>query len=222
MKSIDQVREFHVLMGQPIGERPAFNERVRLRLDLIAEEFKELCEACGYECEVFISAPLVERKHEGGGRYYIGEHGPTDIVEAADALADLRYVTEGAALEWGIPLDAVTDEVHRSNMAKTGGPVRGDGKILKPPGWTPPDVAGVLARARSLPGVDVQPIPTSGDAEVWPLVLADIDARQKFGLEKYGVPLRTNDGRKSLVDAYQEALDLVVYLRKEIAERGAV
>ena len=69
------------------------------------------------------------------------------------------------------------------------------------------------------PGVDYQPSPSTGDVEVWPLVLADIDARQAFGLAKYGVPLRTNDGRKSLIDAYQEALDLVVYLRKEIEER---
>lgn len=71
------------------------------------------------------------------------------------------------------------------------------------------------------PGVDAQPRPSTGDAEVWPLVLVDIEARQAFGMEKYGVPLRTNDGRKSLVDAYQEALDLVVYLRKEIEERKA-
>ena len=71
------------------------------------------------------------------------------------------------------------------------------------------------------PSVDYQPRPTTGDTEVWPLVLADIEARREFGLAKYGVPLRTHDGRKSLVDAYQEALDLVVYLRKEIEERKA-
>ena len=81
-------------------------------------------------------------------------------------------------------------------------------------------VAERLAR-KALPGVDVQPRATSGDIEVWPLVLADIEARMKFGLEKYGVPLRTNDGRDSLVDAYQECLDQCVYLRKEIEERKA-
>lgn len=164
MKSIDQVREFHRLMNQPIGDKPGFNERVPLRLDLIKEEFIELCEACGYECEVLISAPLVKRTHENGLEYFIGEVGEPNVVEAADALADLRYVTEGAALEWGIPLDAVTDEVHRSNMAKVGGEVRADGKILKPAGWTPPDIAGVLARAAHVPpGVDAEPHPTSGD-----------------------------------------------------------
>jgi predicted HAD superfamily Cof-like phosphohydrolase len=149
VKSIDQVREFHAAMGVPIGDTgaPTFG-RIPLRLDLIAEEFRELCEACGYELEYSICPPLVEKLHPNGTRYFVGEAGPVDVVEAADALADLRYVTEGAAVEWGLPLDAVTDEVHRSNMAKVGGPVRADGKILKPAGWTPPDVAGVLARFR--------------------------------------------------------------------------
>lgn len=210
MKSIDQVREFHAAMGQLIGDTsaPAF-DRVPLRLGLIAEEFKELCESCGYGVDI---------------EYWAIRDADVDVVEAADALADLRYVTEGAAVEWGIPLDAVTDEVHRSNMAKVGGPVREDGKILKPPGWTPPDVASVLARFAN-------PTPTTGpatlqqragvgDIDVWPLVLADIAERDAFGRAKYGVPLRANDGRDTLVDAYQEALDLVVYLRKAIEERG--
>jgi len=139
MKSLDQVRQFHAALGQPIGNitAPDITTRTRLRLDLIAEEFRELCEACGYKAVIEIRTA------------FRGVNMATvDVVEAADALADLRYVTEGAAVEWGIPLDAVTDEVHRSNMAKRGGPVREDGKILKPPGWTPPDVAGVLARFR--------------------------------------------------------------------------
>lgn len=69
------------------------------------------------------------------------------------------------------------------------------------------------------PSVDAQPRPTTGDVEVWPLVLKDIEARMQFGMEKYGVPLRTNDGRDSLIDAYQESLDQTVYLRKAIEER---
>lgn len=134
MKSIDQVREFHVAMSQPVGDvaAPDVSSRTRLRIDLIAEEFRELAEACGYACGVV----LIDLGTE------------PDLVEAADALADLRYVTEGAAVEWGIPLDEVTDEVHASNMRKLGGPVNAAGKLLKPRGWTPPDVAGVLARFR--------------------------------------------------------------------------
>lgn len=71
------------------------------------------------------------------------------MEKIADGLADVIYVAVGAALEFGIPLDRVWAEVHRSNMAKvdpaTGKVIkRADGKVLKPEGWTPPDVAGVL------------------------------------------------------------------------------
>lgn len=69
-----------------------------------------------------------------------------DLVAAIDGLCDLLYVTYGAAVEWGIDLAPFWDEVHRTNMAKVGGPTRGDGKKLKPPGWTPPDIAGILGR----------------------------------------------------------------------------
>ncbi len=57
---------------------------------------------------------------------------------------------------------------------------------------------------------------------VWDLVLADIAERDKVGEAKYGVRLTPGDGRDSLVDAYQEALDLVVYLRKDIEERRSL
>lgn len=58
----------------------------------------------------------------------------------ADALADLLYVVIGSALQWGIPLERVLAEVHRSNMTKTAGDKRADGKILKGPGYSPPDL----------------------------------------------------------------------------------
>mgnify|MGYP003343800326 FL=1 len=71
-----------------------------------------------------------------------------DVVKVADALADILYVVYGTADTYGIPIDACFREVHRSNMAKldeNGKPIkRADGKFLKPPGWTPPDIAGVL------------------------------------------------------------------------------
>jgi predicted HAD superfamily Cof-like phosphohydrolase len=69
-----------------------------------------------------------------------------DVVEMVDALCDLLYVTYGAAVDLGVDLEPFFDEVHRSNMAKVGGRRRADGKWLKPAGWTPPDVAGLLER----------------------------------------------------------------------------
>lgn len=61
------------------------------------------------------------------------------------------------------------------------------------------------------------PRPAEGD--VWLLVLKDMEERRKHGIEKYGVPVQPYNGRDPLVDAYQEVLDLCVYLRQEIEER---
>lgn len=61
------------------------------------------------------------------------------------------------------------------------------------------------------------PGPSSGD--VWLLVLKDMEGRRLHGIEKYGVPVQPRNGRDPLVDAYQEALDLCVYLRQAIEER---
>lgn len=67
-----------------------------------------------------------------------------DFPGAVDGLCDLIYVCLGAAVRWGVDLSPIFDAVHRANMAKDNGGTRGDGKVLKPPGWTPPDIAGLL------------------------------------------------------------------------------
>jgi len=56
--------------------------------------------------------------------------------------------------------------------------------------------------------------PPSGE-----LVIADMRERDHVGRQRYGTPLQANNGRDALLDAYQEALDLVVYLRQAIEER---
>lgn len=61
------------------------------------------------------------------------------------------------------------------------------------------------------------PVPATGD--VWLLVLEDMRQRREHGIEKYGVPVQVGNGRDALVDAYQECLDLCVYLRQEIETR---
>jgi predicted HAD superfamily Cof-like phosphohydrolase len=67
-----------------------------------------------------------------------------DIVEVADALADLLYVTYGTAVSCGIDMEPVFREVHRSNMTKVGGYKRDDGKWVKPETYSPADIATVL------------------------------------------------------------------------------
>ena len=78
-----------------------------------------------------------------------------DVVAIADALADLVYVAYGSAITYGIDLDAVLSEVHRSNMSKLdadGRPLlREDGKVLKSRWYSPPDVQGVLTQQLPFP-----------------------------------------------------------------------
>ena len=111
--------------GLPCGERPAFPapERRVLHMDLLDEEVAEI--------------QLAEDAD--------------DLFGVADGIADAIYVLVGMAIEYGIPIERVFAEVHRANMAKRrpdGSVVkRADGKILKPEGWTPPDVAGMLRAA---------------------------------------------------------------------------
>lgn len=114
----DRVREFTRVMGLPEGKTPCFATETwaKLRRDLIEEELDELDKA-------------LEAK---------------DLVETADALADLLYVTYGYAITLGIDIDAVFAAVHASNMAKAPNGVvtrREDGKVLKPADWQPPTAA---------------------------------------------------------------------------------
>jgi predicted HAD superfamily Cof-like phosphohydrolase len=138
----DRVQQFHNAVGQPVLTKPSVpsDERVRLRARLIAEEFFEVLEAMfGVESHVRAARANIE---------YAVHDAPVhvDLPELADGFADLDYVVEGSRLEFGIDGDPIAEQVHRANMAKAGAPKRADGKIEKPPGWTPPDVAGELKK----------------------------------------------------------------------------
>ena len=80
------------------------------------------------------------------------------MVAMMDALCDLLYVTYGAASAAGIDLDPLFTEVHRSNMTKIGGPKDENGKALKPPGYSPPNLKRLIdeqiEHARELFGED--------------------------------------------------------------------
>lgn len=149
-KALEQVAAFNRMVGAPQGDvaKPDVSVDLKLRLKLIAEEFDELLEALapGVVPQVTVMDAIdswfVQRKH-----YQPGEIVP-NIPAVADALADLAFVTIGANDVWGMPGDAVWEEVCRANMAKAGGPKDPKtGKALKPPGWMPPDIEGVLKRA---------------------------------------------------------------------------
>lgn len=125
------------------------NDRVDLRMKLIAEEFFELVAAvyndnAAYELEstwnnLFSDGVMDERRN--------------DVVAAADATGDLRYVIEGFDLEAGIPAEKVFDEIHSSNLSKLGkdgfpiisdGTLKPKGKILKGEDFFEPDLKAVI------------------------------------------------------------------------------
>lgn len=114
------VREFHEAFGHPVQTTPNLDDTglCGLRVSLLDEELQELTEA-------MVSG---------------------DPVATLDALCDLQYVLDGAFLALGFHKvkDAAMQEIHRSNMSKLGSdgkPIkRGDGKILKGPNFTPPDL----------------------------------------------------------------------------------
>ena len=65
-----------------------------------------------------------------------------------------------------------------------------------------------------------QPLPEKNDRPfIQDLVIADIEDRKALGIRKYGTLLQSGNGRDMLLDAYQEALDLVIYLRGLLDER---
>lgn len=69
------------------------------------------------------------------------------------------------------------------------------------------------------PIVDQPPPVPNENTPVWDLVIADMRERDGIGRVRYGTPLQGFNGRDALSDAYQEALDLVVYMRQELHER---
>jgi hypothetical protein len=71
-----------------------------------------------------------------------------DLVEIADALGDMIYVLAGTMVSYGLPVDAIMREIHRSNMTKMIGGVviNQDGKIIKGPSYERPQIAAILSR----------------------------------------------------------------------------
>lgn len=138
----EQVTAFHKVFGAPIAERPTDIARVRmgLRLRLIAEEFCELMVAGGVPPQY---ASRTYNEIVDAIEWVKGSTG-ADMPGVADALADLDYVIEGMRVEMGIDGGPIADAVHAANMRKLDGPRRADGKILKPEGWSPPDIEAEL------------------------------------------------------------------------------
>lgn len=73
-----------------------------------------------------------------------------NLVALADGIADSIVVLLGTAVTYGIDMRPIWDIIHKSNMAKKGGTLRSDGKMLKPEGWEPPNIRSEIARQQGL------------------------------------------------------------------------
>ena len=119
MTNFNKVGTFMKTFGQEVKNKPSFStDKInKLRIDLIKEELDELSEA-------------MKNK---------------DLLEVADALTDILYVTYGAGHAFGIDLDKCFDEVQNSNMSKlnvNGKPIYHEsGKVMKGPNYFKPDLS---------------------------------------------------------------------------------
>jgi len=153
---MELVLQFHHTYSVPIRpfSDPTLDyERMNMRMSLIAEEFAELMGAVyGPRARAIIEAATAEA--------VAADEGERDVIEAADALADLVYVVYGMAIESGMNLDSVLAEVQASNLSKLmpDGSVklREDGKVLKGPNFFQPNIAR---------GLGLESPTDSGDAD---------------------------------------------------------
>ena len=119
MSNFSKVGTFMKTFGQEVKTKPSFStDKInKLRLDLIKEELEELTEAMNNK----------------------------DLLEVADALTDILYVTYGAGHAFGINLDKCFQEVQNSNMSKLGSdgkPIYNEsGKVMKGPNYFKPDLS---------------------------------------------------------------------------------
>lgn len=145
------VKEFHEKFNHPIRLTPTVpttSERL-LRVKLVMEEALEFASASGVD--VCVGHDLgVNSLLDGLCELLFDEADPSfvNVVEAADSLGDLRYVTDGANLTWGFPQEEILYEIHRSNLTKLGKnglPIyRKDGKVEKGPDYDKPHIKEIL------------------------------------------------------------------------------
>ena len=122
MSNFRKVGNFMKTFGQEVKTTPSFStDKInKLRIDLIKEELAELTQAMYNK----------------------------DLLEVADALTDILYVTYGAGHAFGIDLDKCFDEVQNSNMSKldkNGKPIYNEsGKVMKGPNYFKPDLSKIV------------------------------------------------------------------------------
>lgn len=121
----DMALEFHRVFGHPIHTHPLSVEQIKLRIKLIEEETKELVDELWNYAQTGIISPNLLKER-----------------------GDVQYVLDGLDVALGVDAVEITSIVHDSNMTKLGPdgkPIyREDGKVLKGPNYTPPDLSHLV------------------------------------------------------------------------------
>ncbi len=146
-KHYERVSQFMMAGDQQVPIRPELPapKICELRAKLILEEALETVDALGCTVTGFsaIAAALLRQPDAKLGVQYT--HKP-NLAEIVDGCCDIKVVTTGTLVACGVPDENVQKAVDDNNLAKFGPGhiIRADGKVIKPPGHRPPDIAGIL------------------------------------------------------------------------------
>ena len=157
MSDYEKVREFTIGAGQHVTDKPTSMsyDEVKFLLRMALSELQELAlSVTSSEEEAFalLKDSLETIDHS---RYEKLEDEDSIIAAQADSIVDLWYYALNAFSKKSVDLSAVFDVVHSANMAKRDPTTNqfilreSDGKIIKPPGWTPPDIVAEIRRQRA-------------------------------------------------------------------------
>ena len=152
--SYEMVKEFHQAFGHPVETAPLTPsvKQMKFRARFLLEEVSEHILALGARKRenqhLARAVELIELARNQIAVALDYEFNDVDMIEVADSLGDLDYIVNGAALTYGIPLPAITKEIHDSNMTKLGEdgkPIYDDeGKVVKGPGYRRPILDCIL------------------------------------------------------------------------------
>ncbi len=149
-----RVAAFMRQAGQDVPAAPLIpDEATRLlRAKLILEEALETVKALGVGVRVTTEdGQEIDFSHVDHLDFFAD--GDVELEGVVDGCADISVVTIGTLIAFGVDDEPILEEVDHANLRKfgAGSYAREDGKWMKPPGWTPPDIRGVLERLSLAP-----------------------------------------------------------------------
>jgi predicted HAD superfamily Cof-like phosphohydrolase len=210
-----RVEKFMHDAGQTVRAKPAVPTRKEreLRAKLILEEAFETCVALGVSVSIRdCDLEMVSKDGVINDAFfdYDGSY-ECNMIEAADGCCDIMVVTLGTLSCLGAGDVHLMNEVLDKNDEKMTGPIREDGKRLKPEGWTPPDIEGELVRqgwVKTDTGSD--PVPALDRTPTATITIAETDDPERMSITaKFDPPLNKDDDMPPAGQMAMRALELL-------------